>query len=161
LLPATPKIFNGRQSELRDVVDNLLKDPARVAILGPGGIGKTTLAVVALHDPKVVDKFPIPHFVQCDSAWTKDPLVATIALHLGLEVSRGQVKEVIHHLAVGPPCLVILANFETPWEAVEGRAKVEEFLSLLTDLLHVALLVRLVTPSIPSNHILLGHYAWS
>ncbi|KAJ7829006.1 hypothetical protein B0H14DRAFT_3144100 [Mycena olivaceomarginata] len=38
LLPATPKIFNGRESELQALVDSLLKDPARVAILGPAPI---------------------------------------------------------------------------------------------------------------------------
>jgi GTPase SAR1 family protein len=59
LLPATPKIFNGWESELQVLVDSLLKDPAQVAILGPGGMGKTTLAVTALHNPKVVDKYPI------------------------------------------------------------------------------------------------------
>ncbi|KAJ7848507.1 P-loop containing nucleoside triphosphate hydrolase protein, partial [Mycena olivaceomarginata] len=150
-LPATPKIFNGRESELQALVDSLLKDPAWVAILGPGGMGKTTLVVAAIHNPKVVDKYPIQHFVQCNSAWTNDSLVATIASHLGLEVSRGLAKEVIHNhsmaqmahrkLSIGPPCLVILDNFETPWEAVDGWAKVEEFLSLLTDLVHVALLI--------------------
>jgi hypothetical protein len=36
---------------------------------------------------------------------------------------------------------MILDNFETPWEAMDGRAKVEEFLALLADIPHVALLV--------------------
>jgi hypothetical protein len=64
-----------------------------------------------------------------------------LLLILGLEVSWGHAKEVIHQLAIGPPCLVILDNFETPWEAVDGRVKVEVFLSLLTDVAHVVLLV--------------------
>ncbi|KAJ7864641.1 hypothetical protein B0H14DRAFT_3603109 [Mycena olivaceomarginata] len=53
LLPAKPKIFNGQEAELASLIRTLLADPAHVAILGPGGMGKTTLAVAALHDTKV------------------------------------------------------------------------------------------------------------
>ncbi|KAJ7315603.1 hypothetical protein DFH08DRAFT_645126, partial [Mycena albidolilacea] len=35
----------------------------------------------------------------------------------------------------------MLDNFETPWEALEGTAKVEGFLALLADIPHVALLL--------------------
>lgn len=141
LLPATPKILNGREAELRDLVDTLNAVSARVAILGPGGIGKSTLAMAALHNEKVVDAYPTRHYISCDSALTNEALVTTITLHLGLAPSRGSAKHVLHYLMTGPPCLVILDNFETPWEPLHGRAKVEEFLSLLTDIPHVALLV--------------------
>jgi hypothetical protein len=141
LLPASPQIFHGRESELQDLVNTLLAEPARVAIMGPGGMGKTTLAVAALHSPQVVDKYPTRHFIPCDSAQANDALVATIASHLGLEASQGSAKYIVHHLTMQPPCMLILDNFETPWEPVDGRAKVEEFLSLLTDVPHVALLV--------------------
>ncbi|KAJ7253873.1 hypothetical protein C8J57DRAFT_1473713 [Mycena rebaudengoi] len=53
LLPASPKIFHGRESELKDVVNVLLQNSARVAILGTGGMGKTSLATAALHNPQV------------------------------------------------------------------------------------------------------------
>jgi hypothetical protein len=36
---------------------------------------------------------------------------------------------------------MILDNFETPWEPVESRAKVEDLLSLLAGIPHLALLV--------------------
>jgi predicted ATPase len=133
--------LNGREAELEDLVNSLLAKPARVAILGPGGMGKTTLAVAALHNPKVADEYPTCHFIPCDSAQTNESLVATVASHLGLDPSRGSIKHIVHYLSREPPCLVILDNLETPWEPVDGRAKVEEFLSLLTDVPHVALLV--------------------
>jgi predicted ATPase len=141
LLPASPKIFHGRESELENLVDTLLADPARAAILGPGGMGKTTLATAALHDLRVMNRYQTCYFVPCDSAHNSDSLIATVASNLGLEASRALAKALVHHLATGPPCLMILDNFETPWEPVDCRAKVEEFLSLLTDLPHVALLV--------------------
>jgi Cdc6-like AAA superfamily ATPase len=141
LLPAKPKIFNGREAELASLIRTLLADPARVAILGPGGMGKTTLAVAALHDTKVADKYPTYHFIPCDSSQTNNSLVGTIASHLGLEASQVSAKHVIHHLTTQPPCLMILDNFETPWEPVEGREKVEGFLAQLTGITHVALVV--------------------
>ena len=104
-------------------------------------MGKTTLAMAALHDPKVVEKYPTCYFIPCDSTHTSDSLVVTIASNLGLDASRGLARAVVHHLSIGPPCLVIFDNFETPWEPVDSRAKVEEFLSLMTDVPHVALLV--------------------
>ncbi|KAJ7741606.1 hypothetical protein B0H14DRAFT_473838 [Mycena olivaceomarginata] len=141
LLPGAPKIFNGRESELQDLVDTLLADHARVAILGPGGMGKTTLAMAALHNEKVITKYTNRHFVPCDSAHTNISLVAAIGSSLGLEATRGSAGHVIHHLTISPPCLLVLDNFETPWEPVDGRTKVEEFLSLLTAISHVALLI--------------------
>ncbi|KAF7333355.1 NB-ARC domain-containing protein [Mycena venus] len=151
VLPASPKIFHGREAELKDLVNILLADPARVAILGPGGMGKTTLAMAALHDPKVVKKYSTCYFISCDSAHTSDSLVAIIASNLGLEASRGLASTVIHHLSAGPPCLVILDNFETPWEPLAGQSKVEEFLSLLTDVPHVALLITMRGAERPSK----------
>ncbi|KAJ7838257.1 hypothetical protein B0H13DRAFT_2367628 [Mycena leptocephala] len=80
LLPASPQIFHGRESELRDLVDTLLADAARVAILGPGGIGKTTLAMAALHHSTIMDKYYLRHFISCESANTGDDLVNKIEL---------------------------------------------------------------------------------
>ncbi|KAJ7654373.1 hypothetical protein B0H14DRAFT_3706218 [Mycena olivaceomarginata] len=140
LLPASPKIFHGRESELEDLIDTLLVDEARVAVLGPGGMGKTTLAIAALHHPKVANKYQTRYFISCESAHTRDSLVAIIISHLGLETSRTSERAVAL-LSSGQPCLMILDNFETPWEAMDGRAKVEEFLALLADISHVALLL--------------------
>ncbi|KAI0297444.1 hypothetical protein B0F90DRAFT_1739388, partial [Multifurca ochricompacta] len=53
--PRTPQIFFGRDSELAQIIHmiftNIGSHPARIAILGPGGYGKTTLAnAVLTHD---------------------------------------------------------------------------------------------------------------
>ncbi|KAJ7472748.1 hypothetical protein FB451DRAFT_1469730 [Mycena latifolia] len=141
LLPASPKIFHGRESELRGVVNILLGESPRLAILGPGGMGKTSLAMAALHDPDITTKYPNRYFVSCDSAVTINDLVSMTASNLCLEPPSRLAKVVVHHLSSGPPCLLVLDNFETPWEPVDGRAKVEEFLSLLSDVPHVALLI--------------------
>ncbi|KAJ7889437.1 hypothetical protein B0H14DRAFT_3126935 [Mycena olivaceomarginata] len=41
---SSPKIFYGRESELDHIMKMLAQKPARIAILGGGGMGKTSLA---------------------------------------------------------------------------------------------------------------------
>ncbi|KAK7028647.1 NB-ARC domain-containing protein [Favolaschia claudopus] len=145
LLPASPKLFYGRESELDSLVHALStqddKSFARIAVLGPGGMGKTTLAMATLHHPLIIDKFGVRHFISCESANSCGDLAAAIALHLGLAPSRQLSNAVMQHLKQLATCLIVLDNFETPWEAAESRDEVEEFLSLVAGIPNVALLV--------------------
>ncbi|KAJ7239115.1 P-loop containing nucleoside triphosphate hydrolase protein, partial [Mycena rebaudengoi] len=141
-LPASPKIFHGRESELRDVV-NVLQDSARVAILGTGGMGKTSLATAALHNPQVEAKYSHRYFVPCHSSPTCTELAVTIADHIGLEKGSNMTKKIAHYFAHAPPSLLVLDNLETTWETLSSRSEVEEFLSLLTDIPHLGLMITL------------------
>jgi hypothetical protein len=76
-------------------------------------MGKTTLAVAALHKSEAVDKYPSCHFIPCDSAHTNESLVAIIGAGLGLEATCATAKHIVHHLAAGPPFPVIFDNFES------------------------------------------------
>ncbi|KAJ6538786.1 hypothetical protein DFH09DRAFT_1323459 [Mycena vulgaris] len=147
LLPAQPKIFNGRESELRAAVEMLLAEYARISILGPGGMGKTSLATAVLHHPKVIAKYSSRIFVSCDSATSSVDLIALIGLHLGLEPRQNLPQAIVRHLAAGPSALVILDNLETSWEPRASRAGVEEFLSLLTDVPRLSLIVACIFPA--------------
>jgi hypothetical protein len=97
--------------------------------------------MAALHHLKVAHKYHTRHFISCESAHTRDSVVAIIGSHLGLNYSSTSERAVLALLSTGQPCLIILDNFETPWEAPDGQAKVEAFLALLADIPHVALLV--------------------
>ncbi|KAJ7260670.1 P-loop containing nucleoside triphosphate hydrolase protein, partial [Mycena rebaudengoi] len=142
-LPPCPQIFHGREAELQDVVNILVQASAHIAILGAGGMGKTSLATAALHDPQVEAKYSHRYFVPCHSSATCNELAATIADHIGLEKGSNMAKKIAHYFAHTPPSLLVLDNLETPWETLSSRAEVEEFLSLMTDVPQLGLMITL------------------
>ncbi|KAJ7849732.1 P-loop containing nucleoside triphosphate hydrolase protein, partial [Mycena leptocephala] len=141
MLPSEPKIFHGRESELGEIVAGLALQPARIAILGAGGMGKTSLARAALHHPDVVHKYEHRVFVAADSVTNERELATLIAVHLGLRPAKYIVQQVVQHFSKGSPCLLVVDNLETVWEPLDSRGDVKEFLSLLTDIKHLALII--------------------
>ncbi|KAJ7209404.1 hypothetical protein C8J57DRAFT_976790, partial [Mycena rebaudengoi] len=142
-LPPFPQIFHGRESELQDVVNVLLQDSAHVAIMGTGGMGKPSLATAAIHNPQVAAKYSHRYFIPCHSSSTCSALAATIADYIGLEKGPNLPKRVAHCFAHASASILVLDNFETPWEPSTSRAEVEEFLSLLTDVPQLSLVITL------------------
>ncbi|KAJ7248007.1 P-loop containing nucleoside triphosphate hydrolase protein, partial [Mycena rebaudengoi] len=149
--PPSPQIFYGHDAELQDVVNILAQDYAHIAILGAGGMGKTSLATAALYNAQVDAKYTEKYFVPCHSSPTCTELAATIADHIGLEKGSNMVKKIAHYFVHAPPSLLILDNLETPWESLSSRSEVEEFLSLLTDVSHLGLMVTLRGAERPSK----------
>ncbi|KAJ7106020.1 hypothetical protein C8R44DRAFT_745667 [Mycena epipterygia] len=141
MLPSKPKIFHGREEELQAIVDKISQGQTKIAILGTGGMGKTSLARAALHHPDIETKYEHKFFITADSATTSIELAALVGSHLGLKPGKDLTKAVIQHLSRCPPCLMVLDNLETCWEPLQSRSLVEEFLSLLTDLTHLALII--------------------
>jgi AAA+ superfamily predicted ATPase len=144
MLPSEPKIFHGRESELGEIVAGLALQPARIAILGAGGMGKTSLARAALHHPDVIHKYEHRVFVAADSVTNERELATLIAVHLGLRPAKYIVQQVVQHFSKGSPCLLVVDNLETVWEPLDSRGDVEEFLSLLTDIKHLTLIVSML-----------------
>ncbi|KAJ7462431.1 P-loop containing nucleoside triphosphate hydrolase protein, partial [Mycena latifolia] len=171
-LPAKPQIFHGRESELHQILQNFSNEEApRVAILGTGGIGKTSLAKAALHHPGICANYENKLFVACDSATTIIELTTLVGSNIGLKPGRDLTKPVVQHFARGPPCLLVLDNLETSWEPIESRAGVEEFLSHLSGVSHLALIITMrgaerpskvhwTHPFLPPLKPLADHAAW-
>ncbi|KAJ7098233.1 P-loop containing nucleoside triphosphate hydrolase protein [Mycena epipterygia] len=152
VLPPLPKIFHGRDAELAQLVTSFSQDePTHMAILGLGGMGKTTLAIAALHHPEIISKYDRRHFISCESALEKNQLVRIIGDHLGLEPSKQLLKAIIGHFSECGSVLLVLDNLETTWEPVEYRAEVEDLLSLLSELPQLGLLITMRGAERPSK----------
>ncbi|KAJ6473071.1 hypothetical protein C8R45DRAFT_1163461 [Mycena sanguinolenta] len=141
LLPSMPQIFHGHESEVTQVVQMLSQQCARIAILGPGGIGKTNLARAVLHHPAVAAKYEDCLFVSCESATTSVEIAGLIGAHLGLKPGKDLTKSVLRSLAKKSICLLVLDNLETTWEPLKSCSGTEDLLSSLTDIPHLALMV--------------------
>ncbi len=118
-LPAAPDLV-GRDDEVADLVAAWLAVPPEpVAVLGPPGIGKSSICLAALHDPRVAARFGDRRwFVRCDGAASAEALLSGLAADLrvigdGPDDLAARVRSAI---AAGP-AVIVLDNFETPWSA--------------------------------------------
>jgi predicted ribonuclease YlaK len=142
MLPSQPKIFYGRESELSDILSLFSKEIPRIAILGAAGMGKTSLATTIAHHQAIAARYQQHrYFVACDSVTNKADLAALIGAHLGLKPGIDLTQPIIRYLSGSPSSLLILDNLETVWEPSESRGEIEEFLSQLTDVESLALIV--------------------
>ncbi|KAJ7493992.1 P-loop containing nucleoside triphosphate hydrolase protein, partial [Mycena latifolia] len=151
-LPSEPKIFHGRDSEVSSIIQMFASESPRIAILGTGGMGKTSLARAILHHPQVTGRYEQHRFfIPCDAASTCLQLAVNIGAHLGLLPGRNPTHTVIQYFSRSPPSLLILDNLETIWDSKEFRGELEGFLALLTDLKHLSLIITMRGAERPAN----------
>ena len=79
-----PEIMFGRDDEIRQLVDAIMDhSPVRLSILGPGGIGKTSLALSVFRDEKVISRFGDSRlFISCEAAASIEHIIADLAFYL-------------------------------------------------------------------------------
>lgn len=101
---------------------------------------KTSLSLVVLHHPIIAESFKSNRwFIQCEGSTTPQGLISAIANRL--ELSGDKLLERII-LSFEMQCtILVLDNFETPWETDATRAEIENLLSRLAAIQTLTLLV--------------------
>ncbi|KAF8158837.1 hypothetical protein BJ912DRAFT_1151368 [Pholiota molesta] len=142
VLPPRPHLMVERDVQLKIALDILLGDePSRIAILGGGGFGKTTLARTILHDPKIVERYKSRYFLSCEAFTGVDTLLAGIGSMLDMKASPTAMLASIRRTLETSTTLFCLDNFETPWEPSATRTKVEECLASIADIPNLSLVI--------------------
>ncbi|KAH9913301.1 uncharacterized protein B0H18DRAFT_1049404 [Fomitopsis serialis] len=144
-LPARPSIFFGRDETREHLVKMLIgEESARIAILGPGGIGKTSLILIAMHSDPVEETFGMRRFFfRCDAASTPQGLLSAIASELRISGEDLLSKVIAYFSSIVGPTLIVLDNFETSWEPFETRQQVEDILNRLASIRSLVLVITL------------------
>ncbi|KAH7106644.1 hypothetical protein BKA62DRAFT_687743 [Auriculariales sp. MPI-PUGE-AT-0066] len=148
-LPPPPSIFHGRDEFFQAAVDLILHRarqlyPVRIAVLGTGGIGKTSLALAILHDYRIVAEYDGHRlFISCEPFVDGKDLVAALAKICSLPTSNDMLSVLVKHLSSGPNTLLVLDNIESIWlvKADKSRRQFERILATLAALPGLALIV--------------------
>jgi predicted ATPase/DNA-binding winged helix-turn-helix (wHTH) protein len=120
-LPARPIMMIGRDSMLSEV-GNILREERFVTLLGPGGIGKTTIAVAVGH--AVAEEFGGEvYFVDLASLADPDLVVRAIGTSLGLALKSNEASLELVDLIRSRKLLIILDNCE---HVIQAAASIAE-----------------------------------
>ncbi|THU95547.1 hypothetical protein K435DRAFT_859421 [Dendrothele bispora CBS 962.96] len=154
--PAVPRIFFGRDPLIREGADYVINNTqAFLAILGPGGIGKTALAQKIIEMEVIKEKFEKrSYFIPCDILPNVASLIQGLlqCLRIPAQEGKSQAEMLNDYLQLNTRCtLLVLDNFETLWYSKEGRAGIQNFLEKLFNFKHVSILVTMRGLDGPGN----------
>ncbi|KAH7092765.1 hypothetical protein BKA62DRAFT_676592 [Auriculariales sp. MPI-PUGE-AT-0066] len=114
-LPARPTFFYGRDDSVNIIVELICTSTgARIAIMGSGGIGKTSLSLIVIYDERVVGVVgDSRYFVSVEGASDVGAAAQLLAGQLGLPESSDPLSAAISYLETIPRALLIVDNLET------------------------------------------------
>ncbi|KAJ7664702.1 hypothetical protein B0H17DRAFT_299372 [Mycena rosella] len=151
-LPPTPQIFNGRDTELSELV-TMFAQPhqAHAVLMGQGGAGKSALALALIHRPQIKDTFHHRRFlVKCHSAKGSLGVLSRLASALGLpdiaEATKSSGYKETTFASLGrsqAPSLIVFDDLDDAWDPPTTRLEVEDLLTELSNIPTVSLLITL------------------
>jgi tetratricopeptide (TPR) repeat protein len=120
------------------------EDNIRIAILGGGGMGKTSTALHILHHSAVKARYgQARYFVGCDSVISGGALALLILQIIQHKIAPNEnSSDILYRALSSYPCiLLLLDNFETVWNSESNRADIRELLSKIVSLPKVSLII--------------------
>ncbi|KAG8940505.1 hypothetical protein FRC03_005424 [Tulasnella sp. 419] len=156
VMPPDPKIF-GRKEYVGNAIKLLLSTTgAKIVILGPGGIGKTSVALRVIHDSLVVERFGENRsWVPCEQATSVPLFVELVAKSLKLpsSTSNDRLADIIVFLKSSGLLVVLLFdNFETPWDMEGQQSNVADVITVIASIPSVSLIITMRGTQHPSSH---------
>ncbi|KAG8940031.1 hypothetical protein FRC03_005821, partial [Tulasnella sp. 419] len=154
-MPACPKIF-GRQQYIATALTLILTNTSvHLAILGPGGMGKTSVALCIVHDDQVVSRFGKNIiWIPCEQATSVNLLVDLLGKGiLPTSSSSGdRLGEIISMLKGSKELFILLLdNFETPWDIPGQQSEVADILALFASIPTVSFIITMRAGQPPAN----------
>lgn len=144
--PPKPINFHGRDDYVDRLATTVLESPSNhVAILGTGGIGKTSVALALLHDERIHARFnDRRYFFSCESAANADTIIESLTSMLSLPgTASNLMDQLIQHLQLLPPTMLVLDNLETVWLTKDDKncADTEHLLQMLSIVGNLSLVI--------------------
>ncbi|KAG1805893.1 hypothetical protein EV424DRAFT_1578187, partial [Suillus variegatus] len=153
--PSRPSMFYGRDDLVAELTA-LVANDEHIALIGPGGMGKSSLAKAILHEPLIIEKFADRcFFVAYDdldpSTVTFETFMTHFAGALGIEITGADPLRPISTFLHSASTLVVLDNAETFEEASAFDAKGKKIKDLLGKLDFHPLSINLLTHTAQQN----------
>ncbi|KAG8921473.1 hypothetical protein FRC02_000220 [Tulasnella sp. 418] len=154
-MPPNPNIF-GRQEYIEMAV-KLLQSTigAKVAILGPGGMGKTSVALKIIYHALVVERYgDYRCWIPCEQATSVPLFVELVAKSLKLpgSSSNDRLADIIAFLRSSKVLYILLFdNFETPWDIEGQQSNVAEVLATIASIPSVSFIITMRGNRHPSS----------
>ncbi|THU94263.1 TPR-like protein [Dendrothele bispora CBS 962.96] len=154
--PAVPIVFKGREDLVEQGVAILCQQGLRfLAILGAGGMGKTSLALHIMDSDLVQNKFGERcYFIPCELFDDAESLVQGLihVMELTMQENQSKQKVLLDHLqSAHVDLLIVFDNFETPWNHGNSRIGVKNLLEKIAKCRKVFLIVTMRGPDGPGD----------
>ncbi|THU77620.1 TPR-like protein [Dendrothele bispora CBS 962.96] len=153
--PPVPIVFKGREGLVDQGVNILCQQgPRFLAILGAGGMGKTSLALHIMNATSVKDKFTGRcYFIPCELFEDAESLVQGLlhVMKLTMQENKSKHEVLFDHLqSAHSDLLIVFDNFETPWNH-DDSIGVKNLLEKIAQRVKVSLMVTMRGPDGPGD----------